>query len=659
MSALICFSFFLLICGIFAQSNKWDDVTSILNNGISASIYPGYVALVGYRNGTILYQKAGGTFVYPNDPPPPYNYGSKPPMTMDTHFDMASITKLLATTTAILKLIENESNIHSLFDPIAKYLGAAFAVNNKSSIQIINCLLHNAGFYPDPYPNWFNSKAFGCPQSTQYHPILTFDCANKIYSNTLSQPLYYQTGTQMIYSDLSFMTLSYLIATIVKNNAIITKSDVLSICLNKSNTEIPLICYFEAYARIYIFGPNALNMTNTSFLPLQYQNPNYSSRIAPTCNSTTTFNHQTLQGIVEDPNSFANGGIFGHAGIFSTARDVYKWGISILKSAYEAIPVYNYSNPHPSAKQKLNSVNKSKIYFDPQWTHLFLTKFNSSFSSRALGFDTNDFDVDDFGGDHVCGTSEYGAFETVAMHTGFTGTLFCLDRERDLIYILLTNRVYPDPNAQSLITSLRRNYSNALLQAADQYLHYSNDNARYSKLYKQCNDTWRDDTMSSEKYTLCSSWSTGSLITSLAMGLNAYDILLDGEEINPSNLNAWIKEKDGYNEDNELVNGSIIEGINQERIKFVGRFDNLSFDELKKLYLNETVNNIVVGNAVRRVDQQQYGYRIDIHRYVNIIGYSDMNSLIARDPLLYQMEFINDDEQNGIIGNYWIWFVSS
>ena len=380
-------------------------------------------------------------------------------------------------------------------------------------------------------------------------------------------------------------------------------------------------------------------MANTSFLPLQHQNPNYSANIAPTCNSTTTFNHQTLQGIVEDPNSFANGGIFGHAGIFSTAKDIYKWGRSILNSAYEAIPIYNYSNPHPSADiQTLDShknVNKSRICFDPQWTHLFLTEYNSSFSSRALGFDTNDFDVNDFGGDHVCGTAEYGAFETVAMHTGFTGTLFCLDRERDLIYLLLTHRVYPDPNAQSMITSLRRNYSNALLQVVDDNIHFSNDNARCCKLYKQCNDTWRDDAMSSEEYTLRSSWSTGSLITSLAMGLNAYDIVLDGEEINPSNLNAWIKEKDGYNEDNDLVNGWIIEGINQERITFVGRFDNLSFDELRKLYLDESVNSIVIGNAVRRVDQQQYGYKMDIHRYVNIIGYSDMNSLIARDPLLH------------------------
>ena len=199
-----------------SQSGALDHVTSILDNGISSSIYPGYVALVGYSNGSIIYEKANGNFVYSGDPPPPNNNLSNPAMTMHTQFDMASITKLLATTSSILKLMENKSHIHSSFDPITNYLGPSFAVHNKSSIQIIHCLLHNAGFYPDPYPNWFNSIAFGCPQSTQYHPILTFDCTQNIFNSTMNQPLYYPTGSQMIYSDLSMMTLSYLIATIAK-----------------------------------------------------------------------------------------------------------------------------------------------------------------------------------------------------------------------------------------------------------------------------------------------------------------------------------------------------------------------------------------------------------------------------------------------------------
>ena len=408
-----------------------------------------------------------------------------------------------------------------------------------------------------------------------------------------------------------------------------------------------MICYFEAFAREFIFGPNALNLSNTLFLPLS------KSKIAPTCNASTTFNHEILQGIVQDPNAFANGGIFGHAGVFSTIYDLYKWSVAILNSAFNAIPIFNYTQPHPTESPNKNA-SKYKIFFDPQWTHLFLTQFNHSFSSRALGFDANAFYENDYGGDHVCGEAEYGAFDTVAMHTGFTGTMFCLDRERDLIYLLLTNRVYPDPNAPSLIGSLRRNYSNALLMAVDENIHFVNDNLHKCQLFKQCNDLWRNDTMSSDKYTLCNSWSTGSLITSLAMGLNAYDVMLDGEEmISPSNLNAWMIENDGYNQDNQIVNESIVEDID-ERVVFVGRFD-----ELANEYLNGSVDSMVIGNAMRIIDQQQFGYKMDINRYVLVVGYLDERTLIARDPLLYQMEFAKDDEENGIIGDYWVYVVDS
>eukprot|EP01084_Bolivina_argentea_P142478 250291_1 len=630
----------LIQCLIFiiaTNAQTWSDVTNLLNNGIQSKIYPGYTSIVGYRNGTKLFESFGGKFVYNGDKPPPFDNGINPSMSINTHFDMASITKLMSTTSSTLKLLENKSYINSLLDPITKYLGLGFAVHNKSSIKIINCLLHNAGFYPDPVPNWFNTPAFGCPQSTEYTPMLTFNCTQAIYNNTIAQPLDYNTGTKMIYSDLSMMTMSFVIGQIVKNNNIIKQSDLLSTCFDYSNIEAPLICYFEAYVRIHLFS--ALNMTNTGFLPSLHQN--IQPQCAPTCNSTTTFNHEILQGIVQDPNSFANGGVFGHAGLFSTVPDVYKWSQNILNSAYNAIPIFNYTYPYIDNLETNNDAtdyfSDMKLYFDPQWTNLFLSEYDHSLSSRALGFDTNDYSITDYGGSHVCGDFIHGSFETVAEHTGYTGTLFCLDRERDLIYLLLTNRVYPDPYASTKITTQRRAFSNLVLSIIDSDLFYADEKRKFAPLYKQCNNTWRNDMMNTD--SLCNSWLGGSFVASLAMGLNTFGIILNkNEKIDPSSLNEWIIEQKGYNNSNELIDRAIIENINKDKIKYVGSFSELSLSELKT-YINDT--NIVIGQSMRHINQQQYKYNLNISRYVNFIGYStqQFDTFIARDPFLYQMRF--------------------
>lgn len=656
----------LIILITFTQSISWKNVSDILNDGITSNIYPGYTSIVGYRNGTILFESSNGSFVYKTgDKPPPFDNGTNPLMTMDTHFDMASITKLLSTTSSILKLIENKKYINSLYDPITKYLGPTFAVNNKSSIKIINCLLHNAGFYPDPVPNWFNTPQFGCPISNQYIPPLTFNCTQKIYNDTIYQPLDYDTGTKMIYSDISMMTLSFVIGEIVKSNNIISKTDLLSQCFNYGNIDAPLICYFEAFVRIHIFGENGLNMSNTNFVPSI--NGISQAKCAPTCNSTTTFNHEILQGIVQDPNSFANGGVFGHAGVFSNVYDLYKWSMNIMNSAYNAIPIFNYTYPY-LLDDDVDDVNDDidddniiddNLFFDPQWINLFLTEYNHSLSSRALGFDTNDFYINDYGGSHVCGTLENGAFDTVSMHTGFTGTLFCLDRERDLIYLLLTNRVYPNPYASSSnIVAKRRQFSNAVLNVIDSDIFYPISKLKYITLYKQCNSSWRNDIMINDKFTLCNSWSTSSFITNIAMILNTNDIKISSNNkvekiITPSTLNQWIIEQNGYNQDNELIDKSLFVNIDKTKISYIGSFDDLSLEQFK-IYLNS--GSIIISNCIRHIDQKQYKYKQNIERYVIITGYSlqDNDTLIGRDPFLSQMRFSYSNE---LVGDYSVYTI--
>ena len=437
---------------IITKGTNWDDVTNELFDGIHNNVYPGFVALVGYYNGTILYKKYGGTYVYSNDIIPP-NDNANYNVSIDTHFDMASVTKLMATTTSIFKLYENKTLINSLYNNISQYLGNNFNANGKENIKIINCLLHNAGFYPDPYPYWYNTPQFGCSESSNYYPNITLNCANKIYDDVLNQTLKYQTGTQFIYSDISMMTLSYVIGNIVKKYNIISNDDMLASCLNTTYTNStipPIICYYEAYVRMIhteVFG-----FENTMFVP----DVDVGQYSMPTSNSTTDYRHVILQGKVEDPNAYSNGGIFGHAGLFSVINEVYKWGSNILLSDYNGVPFYDYKNRYDK--------NNGIYMFNPEYIKLFISGYNYSLSSRGFGFDTNAFGVNDYGGGHVCGDQSAGSFSTVAMHTGYTGTLFCLDRERGLVYILLTNRVYPDPGAsESGIYNIRKQFRFVIL----------------------------------------------------------------------------------------------------------------------------------------------------------------------------------------------------
>ena len=548
MIAFLVFEILLFFFDLKPVSCDWSTVTKYLDQGVAKQVFPGYVALTGYRNGTILYQHFDGNFVYESDDTPPYNNGTNPSLSLWNQFDMASVTKLMSTTSSIIKLLtDNILDSNALYSKIIDYLPSndqkIFSEFNKSNITILNCLLHNAGWYPDPYPYWFSSSQFNCPETNEIPSQLSFDCTQKIYNSWLNQSLMYPTGTEMVYSDLSMMSLSYVIGHVVKNKGIIGVEDIRDECLviinntkGDDNYSIPLICYYEAYARKYVFEGQELS-NYTGFLP---KKENYGNCL-PTANDTN-YRHKILQGQVEDPNAFANGGIFGHAGLFSTVMDVYKWAKNILTSDYYSLPYYNYSTV--SKNNDHDHQTKKDYFFDPQWTMLFLTQFNHLFSSRGLGFDTNSYDINDFGETHVCGQNESIIFDTISLHTGFTGTMFCLDRERDLIYILLTNRVWPLSNSNfTFINEWRMNYAEMVINTIDKdliYLKKQKSSNSFVPLFKQCNDTWRGELMNTQ--TLCNDWIYGSLVSSIAMGLNFYNVKINNSiVIDPSTLNQWIQ----------------------------------------------------------------------------------------------------------------------
>ena len=225
---------------------------------------PGCVVLVGSR-GKIAWLKA---------------YGSKQlqpeavPMTTDTVFDLASLTKPIATATSVMTLIEQGRL--QLDEPVAKHI-PEFAANGKDAITIQHLLTHQGGLIPD---NALRDYLDG--------PKLAFE---RIHQLELTA----DPGTKFIYSDVGFLVLGELVERVSGR---------------------PL----NEYARSTIFEP--LGMAETMYLP--------DEPLRARAAVTQQRDGHWMQGEVHDPRSFALGGVAGHAGLFSTASDLAKYAQMLI-----------------------------------------------------------------------------------------------------------------------------------------------------------------------------------------------------------------------------------------------------------------------------------------------------------------------------------------
>ncbi len=398
---------------IASPNYSWKQLDELLQQGISIGVFPGAVAAVGNEEG-LLYAKAFGKFTY-ND--------SKlsQPMTLESIFDMASCTKILIATTAIAQFYERgevdlQSRVADFFPD--------FQQNGKEAITLTHLLLHNSGFPADPYPG-YEAAAFGCPETSKENPQQVFTCSDKIFDGVMAQTLKNPVGQVYIYSDLSMITLSLVLGKLAKDKNYVQDADILKDCPVYPNKGYP-ICYYEAYVRKYIFGKMALN--KSYFRPSE----NLFSRIPPTWIDNSYRHMNPMHGVVSDANAYAMGGVSGHAGLFSTIADV-------SKIAYN----YAFADMVPS---QFRLLNQTTIDF-------FIRVRNTTQSSRALGWDTNAH------ADTNCSPLSPTSFT----HTGYTGTSVCVDPERKIFLVLLTNRVYPDPSNTKII-QFRPQFSNMVKQ---------------------------------------------------------------------------------------------------------------------------------------------------------------------------------------------------
>jgi CubicO group peptidase (beta-lactamase class C family) len=305
-----------------ASGEQYDfsSVTTLVNQAIAAKKLPGAVVLVNH-DGKTVFEQAYGVRKYADEPDLDGKPSVAEPMTVDTIFDMASLTKCLATATAVMQLVEQGKV--DVDAPVVKYL-PEFGVNGKEKVTVRELLTHYSGLPEDV--SLKDEWGLASP-----------DKAEGI-RRAMNAILYGPPGITFKYSDINFITLGAIV--------------------EKVSGET-----LDVYAERHIFGP--IGMTHTRYLPIgkgcgtlpdstgSYTHAgghgiapcndngwlleDWMPNIAPTAyddQGTEATNYYSygrlLRGRVHDPTTRRMGGVAGHAGVFSTASDVALFAQALL-----------------------------------------------------------------------------------------------------------------------------------------------------------------------------------------------------------------------------------------------------------------------------------------------------------------------------------------
>jgi CubicO group peptidase (beta-lactamase class C family) len=301
-------------------------------------------------------------------------------MTEATIFDLASLTKPIATTTALLQLV-SEDRI-GLDDPVAKHL-PAFAERGKEEVTIRHLLSHSSGLKP-----WraYHEMLIDKERKTGERILATPEARETIIDRIVRSALVHDPAEAAVYGDLDFIVLGALVETVVADS-------------------------LDSYCAERIFRP--LGMEDTFFVRNTRSGSPLSEperrRIAATENCP--WRDRILWGEVHDPNAWAMGGVAGHAGLFAPVRDVMRFAQTLLDV------IHGRSDFLP--RELLETFfTRQKIPANSDW---------------ALGWDTP-----------TAGASSSGSHfsERSVGHLGFTGTSLWIDLEREAVVVMLTNRVH-------------------------------------------------------------------------------------------------------------------------------------------------------------------------------------------------------------------------
>lgn len=376
-------------------SAPWLRIDSIVRNGLAKKAYPGAV-VIAVHDGIIKYHKAFGRYEF--------NPASLP-VTLESIYDLASVTKTSATTIAVMKLYEQGSL--DLDKTLGDYL--PFAVGtNKAPLKIRDVLLHQAGlsayiqFYKEtidaatgkPSPAYYSSTRdtlFTIPVAQAVW--LRRDWNDSMLQRIMKSPL--GPHGKYVYSDNDFILLGKIVERITGTT-------------------------LDQYLQKTFYTP--MGMTTTGFKAAQRFGL---ERIVPT-ELENYFRRQLLQGYVHDEGAAMFGNVSGHAGLFSNAYD--------LALLYQML---------------LNGGSLNGERYLKRETIALFAAYNSDISRRGLGFDKPEKDNATRNDPYP---SAMASPETFG-HTGFTGTCVWVDPKEKLVYIFLSNRVY-NTRSNNLLSQL-------------------------------------------------------------------------------------------------------------------------------------------------------------------------------------------------------------
>lgn len=371
-----------------------EDIRSVVREAIADGVTPGASVLVARRGGVVL-REGFGRFTYDPD---------SPPATGETVYDLASLTKVVGTTTLSMLLVE-EGRLDLSF-PVSAYLPefldrapSGEERERRRTVEVADLLAHSSGL-----PAWiqfyleFDPEARGLPEA---------EARRRVFERILGAASDYEPRTDTVYSD----------------NGILLLGEILERVSGER-----LDALFESR----IAGP--LGMRDTGYRPA----PETLDRIAPT--EDNPWRGRVVRGQVHDENTVVLGEVAAHAGLFGTAQDLGVFAQMLLNGG---------------------AMNGERLLRAETIARFTRRAERAPGSSRALGWDTPSRPA---GG----GSSSAGDLFSAASfgHTGFTGTSLWIDPARELFAVLLTNRVHPTRDNAG-ITRLRPAFHDAVVRALE------------------------------------------------------------------------------------------------------------------------------------------------------------------------------------------------
>ena len=378
-------------------------VDAVIGDAIGAGDIPGAVLAVVRRNDIVYLKAYGNKSVVPE----------VVPMTTDTMFDLASLSKCVGTTLSFMQLIEG--GYVRLTDPVKRYIPGFKPWKDPETGEEVDIILRDLLTHSSGLSAYYDADLFVERFGTNQPDSLIRVIATEVERH-------FKPGSDFLYSCLNFITLQHILENVTGER----------------------LC---DYAESHVFAP--LGLKHTCYFPLQedLRTPSRHQELLPLVAPTEVQSDgSVLKGAVHDPLArLANGGNSGNAGVFSDAVDLSRICMMIMNQG-RALQDKKLGFPGEDSRILSRAAVRLMTTIPSQ---------NAPSVGRALGWDVKS--------EHSGLRGDLFNPETTLMHTGYTGTSLVIDLDTQTAVVLLTNRVHPTDDGS--VSRLRALVSNMVAGA--------------------------------------------------------------------------------------------------------------------------------------------------------------------------------------------------